>query len=316
MKSESRPASPGKGFKLAAVLIIILVGVVAIRHARSGKVVLPVEPADGDGGSSEPLNSDNRSAEDADGGSRPYQRRSGNARPASLKVQRFQSQYCAAVGPQGWTVIDENAQRAGFGADFTSGDRMAYASYMIFPSGALTGGSGTPEQAVANSLSNFGTVQVRFGRPQQIGPNIFLLEHLTATNHGVAFYQVIPAGADGAMIVMRTAGTGTAPGMWENRASEAMAVARSIRCQVPMVPAGPDPPELNSKSGSASNNSDDSDTLYNTWLDMEYYHNSQTGENYWVSPSKDYSQVGPDGPGYYAPYGGNLIKLTPGYAHD
>jgi hypothetical protein len=165
-------------------------------------------------------------------------------------------------------------------------------------------------------LSTFGTVQVRFGRPQQLGPNVFLLEYLSATNHGVAFYQVIPAGADGAMIVMRTAGTGTARGMWENRASEAMAVARSIRCQVPMVPAGPDPPELNSKSGSASNNSDDSDTLYNTWLDMEYYHNSQTGENYWVSPSKDYSQVGPDGPGYYAPYGNSLIKLTPGYAHD
>ena len=118
------------------------------------------------------------------------------------------------------------------------------------------------------------------------------------------------------MIVMRTAGTGTAPGAWESRASEAMAVARSLRCQVPMVPAGPDPPELNSKSSSVSNNSDDSDTLYNTWLEMEYYHNPDTGENYWVNPSKDYSQVGPDGPGYDAPYGNSLIRLTPGYAHD
>jgi hypothetical protein len=147
------------------------------------------------------------------------------------------------------------------------------------PSGARTGGSGTPEQAVANSLSTFCTVQVRFGRPQQVGSNIVLLEYLSATNHGLAFYQVIPAGADGAMIVMRLAGTGTAPGMWESRAAEAMAVARSLRCPVPMVPAGPDPPELNSKSQSAANNNDDSDTLCNTWLEMEYYHNPDTGEN-------------------------------------
>ncbi len=148
MKSESRPASRGKGFRLAAFLIIIFVGVVPIRHVRSGKVVLPVEPPGVGGGSSDQLNSDKRSAKDADGGTRPYQRRSGNAHPASLKVQPFQGQYCAAVGPPGWSVLDENAQRAGFGADFASGDRMAYAGYSIFPSGALTGGSGTPEQGL------------------------------------------------------------------------------------------------------------------------------------------------------------------------
>jgi len=263
---------------LAAFLIITFVGVAAIRHARSGKVVFPVEPPGMDGDSSDQLNSDDRSAEDANGGIHPSHRRSGDAHPASLKVQPFQGQYCAAVGPPGWSVLDENAQRAGFGADFASGDRIAYAAYSIFPSGALTGGSGTPEQAVANSLSNFGTVQVRFSRPQ-VGPNVFLLEYLSATNHGLAFYQVIPASADGAMIVMRFAGTGTAPGMWESRSGEAMAVARSLRCQMPMVPAGPDPPELNSKSSSAANNNDDSDTLYNTWLEMEYYHNPDTGEN-------------------------------------
>jgi hypothetical protein len=54
--------------------------------------------------------------------------------------------------------------------------------------------------------------------------------------------------------------------------------------------------------------------MYNTWLEMEYYHNPQNGENYWVSPSENYSQTGPDGPGYYATYGNSLIKLDPGYA--
>ena len=130
----------------------------------------------------------------------------------------------------------------------------------------------------------------------------------------MAFYQVIPAGGDGYMIVMRTAGTGTGAGMWEKKVAEAMAVARSLRCQVPNVPPGPDPPELNTKSDSGSNNGGEADTMYNTWLEMEYYHNPQNGENYWVSPSENYSQYGPDGPGYYATYGNSLIKLDPGYA--
>jgi hypothetical protein len=173
----------------------------------------------------------------------------------------------------------------------------------------------TPDRAVAATLTSFGTISVRFSNQRQVAPNVFLLEYLSPTNHGAAFYQVIPAGADGAMIVMRTAGTGTGPGMWEKRGPEAMAVARSLRCQVPYVPPAPDPPGLNARSHSRTNNDEESDTLYNTWLEREYYHNPETGENYWVSPSEDYSKFGPDGPGYYAPYGNSLIKLAPGYAH-
>jgi hypothetical protein len=122
--------------------------------------------------------------------------------------------------------------------------------------------------------------------------NVFLLEYQSATNYGVAFYQPIPASADGYMIVMRTARTGTGPGLWEKRGAEAMAVARSLECQVPNVPAGPDLPGLNAKTESGSNN----------------------GENSWVSPSENYSQTGPDGPGYYGTYGNGRIKLDPGYA--
>jgi hypothetical protein len=230
-------------------------------------------------------------------------------------VQPFRGQYCASVGPPGWAVIAENPQRSSFGADLASGDGQAYAGYSIFPAGSIAPpGFETPSRAVAASLTSFGTIPVRFGSQRQLGPNVFLLEYLSATNHGVAFYQVIPAGGDGYMIVMRTAGTGTGAGMWEKKVAEAMAVARSLRCQVPNVPPGPDPPQLNTKSDSGSNNGGEADTLYNTWLEMEYYHNPQNGENYWVSPSENYSQYGPDGPGYYATYGNSLIKLDPGYA--
>jgi hypothetical protein len=172
----------------------------------------------------------------------------------------------------------------------------------------------TPGRAVASVLTAFGTVPVKFRTRQQVGPNIFLQEYQSATNHGVAFYQVIPAPGVGYMIVMRMAGTGNAPGLWEKRASEAFAVARSLRCQVPSVPAAADPPELNAKKKSGANDGEETDTLYNTWLEREYYHNPQTGENYWVSPSENYSNTGPDGPGYYATFGNSLIKLDPGYS--
>ncbi len=252
---------------------------------------------------------------DSDAHDQAHPRRSPGAARAPVKVQPFRGQYCSSMGPAGWAVIAENPQRSAFGADLASSDGMAFAGYSIFPAGTLAPpGFETPGRAVAATLSSFGTVQVRFSNARQIAPNIYMIEYQSPTNHGVAFYQVVPAGSGGYMIVMRTAGTGVGGDVWEKRAAEAMAVARSLRCQVPFVPPAADPPGLNSKPSSNSRESDESDTLYNTWLEREYYHNSETGENYWVSPSENYSQTGPDGPGYYATYGNSLIKLTPGYA--
>ena len=230
-----------------------------------------------------------------------------------IPVKPFRGRYCASVGPAGWAVIAENAQRVAFGADFTNGDHTAYAGYAVFGGGALASGvpgSETPDRAVARNVTNMGQTITKFGPRQQLGPNVFLIEYQSATNHGVAYWQVIPAGKGGFMIVLRTAGTGAAPGMWQKKGAEAMAVARSLRCQVPNVPAAPDPPSLNAKAKGAG----EADPLYNRWLDKEYYHNSQTGENYWVSPSQDYRQNGPDGPGYYAAHAGGVVKLDPGYA--
>ena len=300
-------------FLVAVGFVIALVVFAGWRGKR--RVPIPASaPASTESQAAAAFGTDAESDPRSDSATRPTQRPRG-ARHAPLPVQPFHGQYCASLGPPGWVVLDENPQRAGFGADLASEDRMVYAGYSIFPSGAMAGaGFETPGQAVEATLTSFGTVQVRFGRTQQVGPNVYLVEYLSATNHGVAFYQVIPAGADGAMIVMRTAGTSASPGYFEKRGAEAMAVARSLHCQVPMVPPSPDPPGLNAKAESPRNDSDESDTLYNTWLEREYYHNSQTGENFWVSPSEDYWNTGPEGAGYYATYGNSLIKLTPGYA--
>lgn len=314
MKNESGKASHGAIFKVAAFLIIFF-GLIVFWHGRSRRNVRPAESLDAAAAPVESSETNTTRDEPSEAEARPAQRGSRAAHSAPVKVQPFRGQYCASVGPPGWAVIAENPQRSSFGADLASGDGLAYAGYSIFPSGSIAPpGFETPSRAVANNLTSFGTIPVRFGSHWQVAPNVFLLEYQSATNHGVAFYLVIPAGAGGYMIVMRTAGTGIGPGLWEKRGVEAMAVARSLRCQVPIVPAGPDPPGMNAKTGSGSNNGEEADTLYNTWLETEYYHNPENGENYWVSPSENYSQYGPDGPGYYATYGNSLVKLSPGYS--
>jgi hypothetical protein len=308
MKNESGSASFGTALKVAACLLIGF-GLLVIWRGRSRRDLRSVA----DAGMEVPTNETSAQAEDMD--DPPAERRSDGASHNPVRVQPFHGQYCASVGPPGWAVTSENPQREAFGADLASGDGMAYAGYSIFSCGPMAPlGFETPGRAVASVLTGFGTVSVQFRNRRQVGPNVFLLEYQSPTNHGVAFYQVIPAPGVGYMIVMRMAGTGNARGLWENRASEAMAVARSLRCQVPSVPAAADPPGLNAKSESRAENNDESDTLYNTWLEREYYHNPQNGENYWVSPSENYSNTGPDGPGYYATFGNSLIKLDPGYS--
>ena len=128
-------------------------------------------------------------------------------------------------------------------------------------------------------------------------------------SEGMAYYQVIPV-PGGAMVTLRTATTLT--GLWAARGAEASGVARSLHCTVPSIPNRADPPSLNAKRKSGGEGEGDSE--YNVWLEKEYYHNPQTGQNYWVSPSSDWEQNGPEGPGYYSRNGNDVIKLQPGYS--
>jgi hypothetical protein len=233
-------------------------------------------------------------------------------RPAPIQVTPFRGRYCYSIGPAGWAVIAENAQRVAFGADFVSADGQAYAGFAIFGGGPPTAlqGQETPDRAVATQLSNFGRTQTQFTNRIQIAQNIFMIEYRSATNRGVAYWHVMSNGMGGFLITMRTAGTGSAPGLFEKRGPEAMAVARYLHCQVPSVPAAPDPPS--SRPRATSNSSREPDTLYNQWLDKETYHD-QYGKDYWVSPSQDITD-GSKGRGYYVNHGNEVEFLQPGPA--
>jgi hypothetical protein len=249
-------------------------------------------------------------------GPQPNAQGGGNARrPAPIPVGLVRGRYCAFYAPRGWFVRAENAQRVAFGADFNSGDGTIGASYAVFGAGrtisTMLRGVETPDRAVANSLTMSGTKPLRFGNKIQLGPSLFAIEFVSGVMHGAAFYQVFQTGPGDWVIVMREAVTG--PQAWRQRAGEAIAVARSVHCNVPNVPARPDPPELTRPSKRAGSGGSE-DSLYNWIQDKEYYHDAQ-GNNYWVSPSQDWSKTGPNGEGYYvAPNANTQEKLRPGFS--
>jgi hypothetical protein len=245
-------------------------------------------------------------------GSGAFPQRAGG-RVAPTAVQLVRGKYCVAYAPQGWRVTAENPQRIAFGADMLSGNGLAHAGFSVSGGGATAARRGveTPDRVVANSLSAGGRWPTRFGVKKQLGPNVFLIDYQNSVSRGVVWYEVFPA----FVIVARQANS--APGAWDRVGAEASAVARSMHCNVPSVAPAPDPPGLNPKpkskpAGDTGKSEDDS--LYNQWLDKEYYHNSETGENFWVRPSHDWVKDGPEGPGYYAQHGNRLVKLVPGYS--
>ncbi len=240
-------------------------------------------------------------------------------RATPTAVQLVRGKYCVAYAPQGWRVTAENPQRIAFGADMLSGNGLAHAGFSVTGGGATAARRGveTPERAIANSLSGGGRWPTRFGQRRQLGQNVFLIEYQNSVSRGVLWYEVFPAGRGSFVIVARQANS--APNVWDRVGAEASAVARSMHCQVPSVPPGPDPPGLNPKPKSkqpsgGESGSGEENTYYNQWLDKEYYHNAETGENFWVSPSHDWVNDGPEGPGYYAQHGNKIVKLAPGYS--
>lgn len=228
----------------------------------------------------------------------------------------IQGKYCAALAPgRNYAFVGENPAGAAFGADLIRDDRAIAASYFVagVDPGMRTGHYGrfysSPQQAALSFLSSFGQVAVQCAAPQPVGQNLFLMQCRTAQYVGVALYQVFPWPNNGYALVMRTAGTG--PALWAREGESAAALARSIRCNVPLRPTAVDWTSGPKPSGGRSRRGE-RDSEYSRWLGREHYHDPSTGENFWVSPSADWRENGPRGPGYYVNRGGETRKLEPG----
>ena len=235
---------------------------------------------------------------------------------AAAPAQPLRSRYCSALAPQGWSFTAENAAGSSFGADLASADGAVLASYWIIGVPAQMRSSATygrwyatPQLAVLSTLTRMGTVPMQCGAPSTPARGLSAMECRNAQVTGFAVYQVFPIADGGFVVVMRTAGA--IPARWRRDAAIASAVARSVRCNVPLKPSSADFTSGPSASGKARRKGE-GDSGYSRWLETENYHDSRTGQNYWVSPSSDWQDNGPQGPGYYARLGGELRKLEPG----
>lgn len=99
---------------------------------------------------------------------------------------------------------------------------------------------------------------------------------------------------------------------WESQGALVARIAASIRCNTQFQPPDDYPIVEAPAAGEATDGNGD-DPGYNPQLGTEQVNDPTTGENYLVDPSVNWSETGPDGPGYYAFKGGNdYQKLEPG----
>lgn len=246
---------------------------------------------------------------------RPWAGAGAGLAEAALPATATQGKHCTILLPPGWSIAGENSVGPFLGADVVRNDGGALASYFL---GGVTAAMRTdptygrwyrdPVTAVYATLSQLGTQQVRCGPPAPQPQGLSLMECQTPSHRGLALFQSFPTKDGGFVLVIRTAGT--VPSRWATDIEVASAVARSFRCvfqlRLPAIDwtSGPRP--------GSSRPRRKGDSEYSPWLGMEHYEDPRTGENFWVSPSTDWHENGPRGPGYYAKRGGELHKLEPG----
>jgi hypothetical protein len=234
--------------------------------------------------------------------------------PQPIGTMINQNRNCLVVAPTNWIIYGE--RREGDALDIAAADGRAAASYLVSGVAGWMAASSpniaTPENNLHAQLSSRGRSQVKYGQPihdEVFGYTWLPFEIATPGDpmepaKGVVLYRAWPVPGDprGYVLVVRRAQT--AKSIWSTHGAQAIAVALSIRCTVQLRAGGGE-----GGSGSAD---DRLESTYNQQLGMEYAHDPQTGENYWVSPSADFRNDGPEGPGYYKRSGNDLRRLAPG----
>jgi hypothetical protein len=234
-----------------------------------------------------------------------------------VSVQARSGRLCNALAPPDWSFTGENPAGSAFGADMQRADGKVVASYFIVGiSGEMRASPtygrwyATPQQAAMASLSQLGTVPVQCGAPSSPAPGLSLMQCRTAQHVGLVLYQAFPMQGNGFVLVMRTAGA--VPALWPRDGAQAAAVARSIRCNVPLRPSSFDYTSGPGTPGKARRGKEEGNSDYSRWSGMENVHDPATGQNYWAEAGRDWRANGPKGPGYYTNVNGEERLLAAG----
>jgi hypothetical protein len=239
-----------------------------------------------------------------------------------VAVQPVRNNFCRALTPAGWQVIDQDDRGATYSV--ASPNRGMIASYGIVGiSSAQAQGYYGPQYRrpalFAQYLAQVVSGEAVMATGSRDFNGMMAIDFEGSGKYGFVLYQAFsnPADPGGYIISVRIAvssGTDDVP--------VAGAVAASIDCNTTFkAPPGgytqvkAKASDLGTSKKCKAGACDESDLAgtYNAQLGTGYVH-SASGTNYLVDVASDYRSDGPQGPGYYAQIGNSMEKLEPGRA--
>ena len=248
-----------------------------------------------------------------------------------FRLERLASASCTAEGPADWTMTaPDRSDRA----DVLSPDGSRYAGYGIQ---AIN----TALQVVASEYApplndpalyseDPATVAAAYGQiivSSIGGVGDLVVEEAFELSGGYLLLSVAGSSHRGGIFVHGSGYPGdgynysyalpmyfafTTHDQWDAQGLLTARVAASIRCSTQFQPPD-DYITVEAADPGAGDDPNGDDHGYNPQLGTEYANDPNTGENYLVDPSVNWSETGPDGPGYYVQKGGgDYQKLAPG----
>lgn len=253
----------------------------------------------------------------------------------SFALTRTTAGTCTADRPGGWSnLISVEGNQ---GADLASNDKTMYAAYAVKPINTQLAAFASVQPPPTNDpdlysedpalvtlahakifVSGLGG-DTALALTDEINESIgdYQIQSVASSTHkGVIYYHRSGFPGDGVnyayALPMRFALTRS--DRWDSFGLMVARVAASIQCTATLVARAQSGPDLGgSESSSSAKDENGSDAGYNPQLGTEEVHDPETGQNYVVSPSTNWSDTGPQGPGYYAPKGGtDYVHLQPG----
>lgn len=221
-----------------------------------------------------------------------------------IPLRPIQAGYCSAIAPADWQATATDPK----GTLLELHNAAFAAFYFIMGVDAMSmqgiPGLGHPAMLVQSTVAAgfMGEPFQQISQPALFG-DLYVQEFDSARFHAVALYRVYPMAMGGYVVLMRIA-SGPRQ-LWPAYGAIAVSVATSTHCRAQLSPVP------GSEGGSRARNS--SESTYNAQLGTEYAHDPATGQLYLMQHSTDWSESGPDGPGYYkAQPGGGQVRLVPG----
>lgn len=248
-----------------------------------------------------------------------------------FRLTRLSSASCTAEGPADWfmTAPDKSDR-----ADVLSPDGSRYAGYGIQAINTTLQGVASVYTPPLNDPSLYSedpaTVAAAYGQiivgaiggandliveeTFQISSDYGLLSVAGSTHRGGIFFHATGYPGDGYnySYALPMYFVFTTHDQWDAQGLLTARVAASIRCSTQFQPPD-DYFTVEAADLEAGEDPNGDEYGYNPQLGTEYANDPNTGDNYLVDPSVNWSETGPDGPGYYVERGGgDYQKLAPG----